>query len=132
MKERLATLINNAYAPYSNYKVASAVITNDNHVFMGVNVENASYGATICAERNAINSAISHGYKKGDFKELYVMVESSKLAFPCFICRQTINEFFDHDATLILMNASEERRYKIKDIINNPFGQDDLLWNQDL
>ena len=70
MKERLEQLLNNAYAPYSNYKVSSIVVMNDGKTYEGVNVENASFGATICAERNAINSAIKDGYKKGDFKEL--------------------------------------------------------------
>lgn len=126
MRDKLLETLNNAYAPYSNYKVASAVVTNDSYVFMGVNVENASYGATICAERNAINNAIMHGYKKGDLKKLYVMVESDKLAFPCFLCRQTINEFFNLDDELILMNKNEEKKYKMSDILANPFGKDDL------
>lgn len=126
MKEKLTVLLNNAYAPYSNYKVASAVITSDNHVFMGVNVENASYGATICAERNAINSAIVSGYKKGSLVALYVMVESDKLAFPCFLCRQTINEFFNSDAKLILMNKEMNKEYLMSEILTHPFGEDNL------
>lgn len=126
MKQGLIQLLSKSYAPYSNYKVAAAVITNDGKVFGGVNVENASYGATICAERNAISNAVAKGYRKGDLKELYVMVESAKLAFPCFLCRQTISEFFDMDDDLILMNKNETKKYKMGEIIVHPFTSEDL------
>jgi cytidine deaminase len=126
MKEKLLQQLNNAYAPYSNYKVAALVLLKDGTTYSGVNVENASYGATICAERNAINSAIKDGYRKGDFKELYVMVEGD-LAFPCFICRQTINEFFELDSKLILMNNNEEKIYSMSEILVHPFGPEDLV-----
>ena len=72
IKLKLKELLNNSYAVYSNYKVSCILETKDNNYFYGVNVENASYGATICAERSAIVSAISKGYQKGDFKELYI------------------------------------------------------------
>lgn len=126
MKEKLTKLLKNAYAPYSNYQVAAAVVTNDNQEFVGVNVENASYGGTICAERNAINSAIAAGYTKGEFKELYVMVASENLAFPCNICRQVIVEFFDMDNKLILMTKNDTKNYLMKDIIVHPFSVEDL------
>lgn len=122
MKEKLA----NAYAPYSNYKVVAKVVTKDNKEFYGVNVENASYGATICAERNAINTAICAGYKKGDFKELHVMVDSDKLAFPCHLCRQVISEFFSNEDLLFLLNKNTQKQYLIKDIIVYPFTEDNL------
>jgi cytidine deaminase len=126
MKDKLLEKLNNAYAPYSKYRVSAAVVLKDDHVYMGVNVENASYGATICAERNAINNAIKDGYKKGDFKTLYVMVEND-LAFPCFICRQVINEFFESDAKLILMNRATQIEYDMKEILCHPFGKEDLV-----
>ena len=126
MREKLLNLLNNAHAPYSHYKVASVVVLKDGKTYEGVNVENASYGATICAERNAINSAIKDGYRKGDFKEIYVMVEGS-LAFPCFICRQTINEFFSLDSKLILMNDKEEKTYMMSELLVHPFGPEDLV-----
>ena len=79
MKEKLINLLNNSYSPYSKFQVAAIVVMKDGKEFSGVNVENTSFGATICAERSAIVSAISNGYKKGDFKELYVMCNSKKL-----------------------------------------------------
>lgn len=126
MREKLQKILKNAYAPYSNYQVAALVITTDDNYFSGVNVENASYGATICAERNAINSAIAAGYGKGDFKKLYVMVASDNLAFPCNICRQVIVEFFDMNSKLILMTQTQEKEYKMSDIIVHPFSVEDL------
>jgi len=127
LKEKLKALLKNAYAPYSNYLVASIVETKDSKLFFGVNVENASYGGTICAERNAINSALANGYKKGDFKHLYLLNSSDKLGYPCFICRQTFSEFFDKDLliTLYCMNDDEET-FKVEELLVKPFNKDNL------
>ena len=84
MKEELIKLLDKAYAPYSKFHVSCIIEMKDGKYIPGVNVENASYGATICAERNAITTAIAMGYKKGDFKKLYVMVSGDKLSTPCF------------------------------------------------
>lgn len=84
MIEKLKELQKNSYSPYSNFKVSAIVVMNDGNEFFGVNVENASYGATICAERSAIVSAISRGYTKGSFKELHIMVGSGEIGMPCF------------------------------------------------
>lgn len=121
MKEKLQELLKNSYAPYSNYHVASIVEMKDGNIFMGVNVENMSYGATICAERNAINNAISHGYKKGDFKRIYLMNDKEQEDMPCFICRQTFVEFFDNDTEIVVVLPNREVIYKMTDICPNPF-----------
>ncbi|MDD3392515.1 MAG: cytidine deaminase [Bacilli bacterium] len=126
MKEKLLKLLDNAYAPYSNYKVAAIVVMKDGNEFAGVNVENASYGASICAERNAINSAVTKGYKKGDFQALYLMVKQDKITFPCFICRQTLTEFFNMNDDLYLLTTSREEHYHMKDILVYPFSSEDL------
>ena len=68
MKEKLIKLLDNSHSPYSKYRVSAIVTMKDGKEFSGVNVENASFGATICAERNAILNAITNGYGKGDFK----------------------------------------------------------------
>ena len=130
--EKIEKIIKNAYAPYSNYPVAAKVLMRDGKEYYGVNVENASYGATICAERNAINNAITMGYKKGDFVSLTVMVEGSNFAFPCFLCRQTIVEFFEPTCDLVLVLNGVSKYYKMRDIIVHPFTKKDLLWKQDL
>lgn len=127
MIDKLKSVINNAYAPYSNYFVASILLTKDGNEFKGVNVENASFGGTICAERNAINNAVTNGYKKGDFKEIHIMVKNSKIGYPCFICRQTFTEFFEDDIKIYLYTYDgllKEEDYS--NIIVNPFDKNNL------
>ena len=127
MREELIKLLDKAYAPYSKFHVACLIEMKDGKYIPGVNVENASYGASICAERNAITTAISMGYKKGDFKKLYVMVSGEKLSTPCFICRQVISEFFDKGSDIILMGKNgETQKYKVNDMCPYPFDSDDL------
>ena len=126
MRQELERLLERSYSPYSNFKVAAMVTMKDGKNFYGVNIENASYGATVCAERVAIFNAILAGYKKGDFKRLVVMTPTDKYTFPCFICRQVICEFFDLDSELVLMNNIGERNYYMSDIITHPFSVEDL------
>lgn len=87
MTEELKSLLNNSYSVYSHYSVASIVVMKDGKTFKGVNVENASYGACICAERSAVVSAISNGYTKGDFDSIYIMNSTDKIGPSCFLCR---------------------------------------------
>ena len=125
MKGELIKLLDKAYAPYSNFRVAAILEMKDGKYIPGVNVENASYGASICAERNAITTAM--GYKKGDFKNLYLMVSGSKLSMPCFMCRQVIIEFMDADNMIILMDKEgNSKEYKVSQICPYPFDKNDL------
>jgi|LSQX01.3.fsa_nt_gb cytidine deaminase len=127
MVDELKKLLNNAYAPYSKYRVAAIVVMNDSKKFSGVNVENASYGATICAERSAMLNAISNGYKKGQFNELHVMVDNEKIGYPCFVCRQVISELCNNNMTITLYNNSGEKiDVEYDDIIVHPFLEDNL------
>ena len=84
------TVSRNAYAPYSGFKVGAALLTKDGRVYSGVNIENSSYGATICAERTAFVKAISEGEKQ--FTAIAVYAEGEE-AIPCGICRQFMYEF---------------------------------------
>lgn len=127
MKNKLEKLLNNAYAPYSKYAVSCILKTKDSEEIPGVNVENASYGATICAERSAIVSAISMGYKKEDFHELHIMVSSGKVGMPCFLCRQVISEFFQGDAKIYCYSKEGEVIvHTVGELCPYPFGSDDL------
>lgn len=127
MKEKLKELLNNSYSPYSHFRVSSIVVMKDGREFRGVNVENASYGATICAERSAIVSAISAGYKKHDFETLYVMCDNEKIGFSCMLCRQVISEFFEPDKKVIAMNPNgEEISLTVKELCPYPFSDEDL------
>ena len=127
MEESLKRLLKNSYSPYSGFKVAAIALMKDGKTFAGVNVENASFGATICAERNAITSAITSGYKKGDFSKLYIMCDSERISTCCFLCRQTINEFFSKDDEVICYsNDGDKESFLVKDLCPYPFGSSDL------
>lgn len=127
MKDKLKELLNSSYSPYSHFRVASIVVMKDGREFRGVNVENASYGATICAERSAIVSAISAGYKKHDFETLYVMCDNEKIGFSCMLCRQVLSEFFEPDKKVIAMNLNgEEISLTVKELCPYPFSDEDL------
>ena len=138
MREKLVKLLENSYSPYSNFRVSAIVVMKDDREFCGVNVENASYGASICAERSAILSAVSAGYKKGDFKEIHDMVSSGKSFYvmcdnndkvgkPCFVCRMTLVEFFDRDSKVICMTPDGQvEEYLISDLCPYPFDSEDL------
>lgn len=125
MFDELKKLLNNSYSPYSKFSVSAIVITEEGKKFSGVNVENASYGATVCAERVAITQAISQGFRK--FKELHVLVNSDKISTCCFLCRQVIIEFFDEDAKIFLYNKlGEKKQYTVLELCPLPFSEDDL------
>lgn len=127
MKEKLVKLLENSYSPYSHFRVAAIAVMKDGQEFIGVNTENASYGASICAERCAITSAIAHGYKKHDFEKLYVMCDNDKIGMPCFICRQVISELFEKEKLVIAMNPKgEQLTYKVEELCPYPFSEDDL------
>lgn len=81
----------NAYTPFSGFKVGAALLTDDGSIYTGVNIENSSYGATICAERTAFVKAISEGHR--GFKALAVTAGADQEALPCGICRQFMFEF---------------------------------------
>lgn len=128
MKEKLLELGKNSYSPYSHFRVAAIAVMKDGKEFKGVNVENASYGAAVCAERIAIFSAISNGYKKGDFKELHIMcLDSKQISTSCFMCRQVISELFDKTARIICYNnEGETKTFTVEELCPYPFNEDDL------
>lgn len=127
MVEELKELLKNSYSPYSKFPVASILITKDGRKYKGVNVEDASTRAGSCAERSAIFSAISDGVKKGEFKEINIMVNSGNIGTPCFVCRQMLLELFDQDAIVrCYSNTGEFKEYTVRELTPYPFGSDDL------
>lgn len=125
MKEKLLELIKNSYAPYSGVHFASIVETENGNLYKGVNIENASFGGTICAERNAINNAVSHGER--NFKTLYLMTDKSELCMPCHICKQSMLEFFSDNTVFYIMNTSgNETIMSMKELMQTKFSKEDL------
>ena len=114
-------LLEKAYVPYSKFPVAALLIDDNGNVHKGVNVENASYGLTICAERNVIPTAITQGMKK--IKFLVVTGGTPEPISPCGACRQVISEFSDDETIIIL--ANKDRKYNIwsiNDLLPYSFG----------
>lgn len=116
----------NAYVPYSNFKVGASVLMDDGKIYGGCNIENASYGATNCAERTAIFRAVAEGNKK--LKAIAVVGDLSTHTSPCGICRQVISEFADRDTDIILIKNEEEYLVKkLEDILPGAFTKEDLI-----
>ena len=126
MKDKLLKLLDNSYAPYSNMHFACIVEMKSGNFYEGVNVENASYGATVCAERNAIFNAVSHGEK--EFKALYLMTSSDEICYPCNLCKQVFLEFFDKDVIFNIMTKSGKMEVLDFDrLMKTTFTKEDLV-----
>ena len=113
----------NAYCPYSNFAVGAAVRTADGRIFTGANVENASYGLTICAERNAISAAVNAGMRPGELAAIALAAAGEKPATPCGACRQVIAEFADSDTVVISVVPETElmRVWRIAELLPEVF-----------
>lgn len=111
----------NAYAPYSKYKVGAALLTKSGKVFTGCNIENNSYGLTICAERVAVFNAVSEGERK--FKMMAIISSDSKLAMPCGACLQVMVEFTHKMPLIIGNNKGKIIKRDLSTLIPEPFGK---------
>ena len=107
-----------AYAPYSNFWVGAALRAENGEIFVGCNVENASYGATICAERSAILAMVAAGQRV--ITALAVFTDAEPLAMPCGMCRQVISEF-QRDARLLVASPRQRRVLTFSEIFPEPF-----------
>ncbi len=115
----------NAYVPYSNFKVGAAILTEDNNIYTGCNIENASYGATNCAERTAIFKAISEGHKQ--IKAIAIVGVENEYTYPCGICRQVIAEFASEDIKIIIAKNKNEYIVKeLEEVLPGAFTKGDL------
>lgn len=108
-----------AYAPYSGYRVAAALLTREGKIFKGVNVENASLGLTLCAEMVALAAAISSGYRH--FSLLAVVSERGAAPFPCGACRQVISELAPEIKILVGRKGGSIRAFNLKELLPYPF-----------
>lgn len=108
----------NAYAPYSLFKVGAALLTSDGEVYTGCNIENISFGATVCAERCAVFKAVSEG--KRSFLKLAIVSSSEAKTFPCGICRQVLAEFMP-DGEIIIKNGEQEEVYTVNELLPHSF-----------
>lgn len=119
--------LENAYAPYSKFRVGACVLCHDGSFYSGANVENASFGLTSCAERNALFSAYSDGKRRCDVAALAIVSEAESLTFPCGACRQVISELMDENALIYLANHHKEAVFTVKELLPYAFGKEDLF-----
>lgn len=118
---------NLSYSPYSKFKVGAALLCKDGRVFKGANVENSSYPLCMCAERNALYSAMMNGYKKEDFVALAIAAETDEPCSPCGACRQVISELFPRDGAIVLTNLKGDlKETNIDELLPFAFSGDDL------
>lgn len=123
-----------AYAPYSNFAVGAALLTKEEKIFTGCNVENASFGATNCAERTAVFKAVSEGEKEfkaiaiaGGKTDTPVGETLADYAYPCGVCRQVLREFCDKDLTILVAKSIEDyKEYTLEDLLPFGFGGENL------
>ncbi|MDR7000061.1 cytidine deaminase [Neobacillus niacini] len=114
-----------AYTPYSNFQVGAAILTKNNQVFLGCNIENASYGLTNCAERTAIFKAVSEGEK--EIEAIVVIGDTDGPISPCGACRQVMAEFCDENTKIILTNLKGEiEEITINELLPGFFSSKDL------
>ncbi len=105
-----------AYAPYSKYWVGAAVLCGD-RVFKGCNIENASYGLTICAERVAIFNAVSHGCREIEAIAIY----AERMPYPCGACLQVMSEFCSEDCPILISDGERVEKYELRELLPKKF-----------
>ncbi len=116
--ELAKSMCSKAYAPYSHFQVGAALVTKDGSVYTGCNIENASYGATNCAERTAIFKAVSEGHRH--FSRIAVAAGDGSTAYPCGICLQVMNEFMS-DGKVILEDNGNIVEYEVRELLPHGF-----------
>jgi cytidine deaminase len=112
---------NVSYAPYSRFPVGAAVITDDGQIFHGCNVENASYGLAICAERNAIFHMVAQGKK--ELAAVVIYTPTLKPTAPCGACRQVINEFGPDALIIGVCDGPDILKKKLSELLPEAFGR---------
>lgn len=117
----------NSYAPYSKYHVGACILTKDGSYIPGCNIENASFGATNCAERTAVFAAYALGHNKDDIEALAIVSDGDRIAAPCGICRQVLSELIKLDCPIYLSNGKDEVTTCIKELLPMNFTIEDVI-----
>lgn len=124
--EKAFLALENAYAPYSGFRVGACVKTRDGNYILGANIENAAYGSTNCAERSAVFAAYSLGYRREDIEGLAVVTRAGRLTTPCGACRQVLSELLGPKTPILLSNGKETAETNMAKLLPDSFGAKDL------
>ena len=117
----------NSYSPYSKFAVGAALLTKDDTVYKGTNIENASFPLAMCAERNAIFNAYSNGVTQDDIEAIAIVADTDLPVSPCGACRQVLSELFPHDKKIYLANLKGDiKETNIDELLPYSFDSDDL------
>lgn len=108
-----------AYAPYSGFLVGAALVADNGEVYSGCNIENASFGATLCAERTAISMAVADGNR--NISKIAIVSSSEEYTFPCGICRQVMAEFMKPDSMIILSEGNNVKEFRLDELLPHSF-----------
>lgn len=128
MKEKLEKLLENSYSTYSGVQVAAILVDDEGKEWKGVNVENAAYPSSICAERSAFFNAISNGKKPGEFKELHIYSNLGRALYPCGACVQVISELFGSKGKIFVHGPSEVHEHNIKELAPFAISKESFNW----
>ncbi len=118
LKQNAIQAMHFSYAPYSKFHVGAAVIDEDGKIFTGCNIENASYGATVCAERTAIFKAVSKGCR--NLKEIMIVCDGDQFPYPCGMCLQVMTEFMP-DGKVHVAKGDEIKTFKLSELLPHTF-----------
>ena len=122
--KRALAVLPNAYSPYSKIQVGAALRSSDGRVFSGCNVENASYGLTLCAERSAIMKAVSEGAR--EFTAIAITTNRESALMPCGACRQVLSEFAPKLRILVVGTNKKRREISLEALLPEAFKPSDL------
>ncbi len=125
MMDAARTAADKAYAPYSNFHVGAAILTESGTVRLGCNIENASYGLTVCAERNAVGEMVQASQEDREIRLVAVASPEAAPCFPCGACRQVLREFGCKEVVVEDENG-DLHRYPFEQILPHSFGPEDL------
>ena len=124
LKAAAIAMLDRAYIPYSHFAVGAALECSDGTVFTGCNIENASFGPTICAERTAVAKAVSEGHT--DFVRIVVAGRCESFCVPCGVCRQVLREFAPDMEIICLNSKGEEQVFTLSELLPHSFGPEFL------
>ena len=118
---------NNAYVPYSKFRVGAAILLKNGEIINGCNVENSSYGLCNCAERTTLFTAYAKGYRKDDIVKMIVLANTDRPCSPCGACRQVMSELLNPDVEVILTNIKKEVKVMtVSELLPYAFTEEDL------